>query len=260
MFAKQVLANNNYRMPRHRCLSMTGLIFKNMKQYKHIFFDLDKTLWDFDRNSFETFKDIFNKLELKEKGIPSLNDFIRVYTEHNLRLWDLYRKGEIEKEVLRYKRFDLTLKDFGINDFELANAIGSDYIYLSPLKTNLFPESRETLEYLKAKYTLHIITNGFEEVQHRKIKASDLNKYFENVITSEESGCKKPDPMIFKFALNTAHAKASESLMIGDDIEVDIIGARNSGIDQVYFNYHKTQHNEVVSYEITELKSLRKIL
>jgi len=231
-----------------------------MKKYKHIFFDLDKTLWDFDKNSLETFSDIFSKHKLKERGIPSLSDFLNIYTEHNLRLWDQYRKGEIEKKELSYKRFDLSLIDFGIIDIELAKAIGADYIYLSPLKTNLFPEARETLEYLSAKYSLHIITNGFEEVQYRKIKASDLNQYFDKVTTSEEAGCKKPDPRIFEYALDKANAKASESLMIGDDIEVDIIGARNTGIDQVLFNYLMIQHNEIVSHEITNLKELRDFL
>jgi len=231
-----------------------------MKQYKHIFFDLDKTLWDFDKNAHETFSDIFNNYKLKEKGIPSLEDFLRIYTEHNLRLWSLYRNGEIEKQLLSYKRFDLTLNHFGINDTKLAKEIGADYIYFSPLKTNLFPHAIETLEYLKAKYHLHIITNGFEEVQFRKIKAAGLDKYFDQIITSEDAGCKKPDIKIFDYALTKADAKATESIMIGDDIEVDIIGARNAGIDQVYFNYNSSQHNEPLTHEINELKDLENFL
>jgi len=231
-----------------------------MKSYKHIFFDLDKTLWDFDKNSHETFNDIFIKHQLKEKGIPSLEDFLKVYVEHNLRLWELYRNGEIEKKLLSYKRFDLTINHFGIKDLGLAKAMGADYITLSPLKTNLFPHAHETLEYLKEKYKMHIITNGFEEVQHRKIEAADLRKYFDQVITSEEAGCKKPDQKIFRYALDKANAIASESLMIGDDLNVDIIGARDSGLDQVFFNNQRTQHNEVVSFEITNLKNLKKIL
>ncbi len=231
-----------------------------MKRYKHLFFDLDKTLWDFDKNALETFSDIYNKYKLNERGIPSVKDFIRKYTVHNIYLWDLYRNGDIEKKLLSVKRFELTLNDFGIFNKELAKNIASDYILLSPLKTNLYPQTRETLEYLKNKYKLHIITNGFEEVQYKKIKAADLEQYFDKIITSEEAGCKKPDPMIFKFSLAKANALASESLMIGDDIEVDIIGARNTGIDQVFVNYSNIHHNEDVSFEITEMKDLMQIL
>lgn len=231
-----------------------------MKKYKHIFFDLDKTLWDFDKNSLETFTEIFNKYKLKEKSIPSLQEFIDKYTVHNIHLWDLYRNGDIEKKVLSVKRFENTLNDFGINDQELAKELASDYIYLSPLKTNLFPHTHETLEYLRNKYKLHIITNGFEEVQHRKIKAAGLGQYFDQIITSEEAAYKKPDQRIFEYALGKANAKSSESLMIGDDMEIDITGARNSGLDQVFVNYSMIQHNEDVSYEITEMKALKEIL
>lgn len=231
-----------------------------MKQYKHIFFDLDKTLWDFDKNSLETFSEIFERYDLKKMGVPGLDNFYSVYKSHNQHLWGLYRNGEIEKKVLSVKRFELTLNDFGIFDDELSKKIADDYIHYSPLKTNLYPGTHEILEYLKGKYQLHIITNGFEEVQFRKINASGLDKYFSNVITSEEAGCKKPDPGIFEYALKAANASAKECLMIGDDIEVDIIGARNAGIDQVYFNNKTTNHNEEISFEIGCLTDLKKIL
>lgn len=231
-----------------------------MKQYKHIFFDLDKTLWDFEKNSIETFSDIFNNHSLMEKGIPSVDQFMEKYKIHNTYLWDQYRNGLIEKEPLSIKRFVLTLNDFGIIDDDLAKKISFDYITISPKKTNLFPGTHETLEYLKGKYNLHIITNGFREVQIPKLRASDLDKYFINVIVSEEAGSKKPDSGIFNYSLKKANARASESLMIGDDIEVDIIGARNAGIDQVYINYSKLNHEEAISFEINEMKELMNIL
>ena len=231
-----------------------------MKHYKHIFFDLDKTLWDFDRNSFETFTDIYIKYDLRGLGIPAVEDFIGIYTTHNIVLWDLYRNGKIKKNLLSVKRFDLTLNDFGINDQRLAKKIASDYIRISPLKKHLFPQTIETLEYLEGKYRLHIITNGFEEVQIPKLSASGLDKYFKKVITSEAAGCKKPDPGIFEYSLEKANAVATESIMVGDDIEVDIIGAKNTGIDQVYVNYSNIYHEEKATYEINDLKELRDLL
>ena len=136
-----------------------------MKKYKHLFIDLDRTIWDFEKNAAETFQDIYNKYELKKRGVESLESFTQTYKKHNDLLWSYYRKGEIRKEVLSVLRFQLTLEDFGIDDLLLATQIGDDYISISPQKTNLFPYAHESLAYLKNKYTLHLITNGFEEVQ-----------------------------------------------------------------------------------------------
>ncbi len=229
-------------------------------KYNHIFFDLDRTLWDFDKSSLETFDEIFEKRKLKKLGIDSVEVFHDVYAVHNAGLWDLYRNGGITKEVLRGQRFYLTLKDFGIDNRQLAETIGMDYVTLSPLKVNLFPQAMAVLEYLFPKYKLHIITNGFQEVQDVKIRVSGLKKYFTTIVTSEEAGIKKPNPEIFYYALKKAGAKVSESLMVGDDPEVDILGAKQVGIDQLLFD---PQANFVVNsatYSVTCLDEMKNIL
>jgi putative hydrolase of the HAD superfamily len=205
-------------------------------KYKHIFFDLDRTLWDFDSSSEMAFSEIFDKYNLFGKGIESVKTFQKAYNIHNEELWELYRVGKIEKENLRNLRFHLTLADFGIVDHELASNIGDDYLAISPLKVSLFPNALEILAYLQSKYTLHLITNGFSEVQFIKLKASGLDKYFNEVITSEDAGVKKPDVRIFEYSLQKTGAEVHESLMVGDDPEVDVKGAQNAGIDAVLFD------------------------
>ncbi|MCF8364740.1 MAG: YjjG family noncanonical pyrimidine nucleotidase, partial [Bacteroidales bacterium] len=211
-------------------------------------------------NAREAYQDIYQKFELRKRGIENIDDFINTYFRHNDRLWDLYRKGEIEKDILRSLRFELTLIDFGINDKVLSEEIGLDYITISPQKTNLFPNAHKILDYLFPKYPMSIITNGFEEVQFTKLKNSKLDKYFDVVITSEEAGCKKPEPGIFEFALKKAGAKASDCLMIGDDPEVDIRGAANAGIDGIFFNPKKLDLNGAVKHQIFNLIELKTIL
>lgn len=228
--------------------------------YSHIFFDLDRTLWDFDRNSHETFTDIHLKYDLQGLGVRSFNEFMHTYQRINLELWDHYRKGEIKKEVLNVKRFSLTLATFGISDDSLSESIAHDYVSISPTKNHLYPGTVEILEYLSKKYQLHIITNGFEEVQHRKLKNSNLDHFFTHVITSEDAGYKKPDEKIFRYALAVAGAEASESLMIGDDIEVDIIGAISAQIDQVLVDYEGIYEKSAATYYIKSLSELREFL
>ena len=232
-------------------------MINNNKQYKHIFFDLDMTLWDFETNAHEAYCDIYTKFDLKKRGIGSIDEFLKYYFVHNDMLWDQYRKGEIKKEFLRSRRFELTLLDFGINDPLLAEDIGMEYITISPTKTNLFPNAHEILTYLKPKYPLYIITNGFEEVQFTKLKNSKLEDYFQFVITSEEAGCKKPDAGIFEFALQKAGATAIDCLMIGDDQEVDVAGAINVGMDGIFFNPKKIRYNGFSQDEIHNLIELK---
>lgn len=230
------------------------------KLYQDIFFDLDHTLWDFETNSLETLNEIFEKYELKAAGIPDAKAFVEVYHNHNHRLWSDYRQGKIEKEELRVQRFELCLNDFGINDPMLAEAIANDYVSISPTKTNLFPHVHEILAYLKSKYRLHIITNGFVEVQYTKLEHSGLRSYFTEVITSEEAGANKPDPVIFHYAMKRANATAETSLMIGDNEEVDIVGARLAGLDQVLFDFADEQQDSVATYRISSLAQLADFL
>jgi putative hydrolase of the HAD superfamily len=205
-------------------------------KYKHLFFDLDNTLWDFAKNSHETFNELYMDNLAGHDRIPCAEAFIDVYTIHNTRLWSLYRDNLISKEELRDSRFLLTLNEFGIDDKELAARLSDEYIYKSPRKGILFPGTIETLEKLKDRFQLHIITNGFEEIQHLKLAFAGLSQYFECLITSEQAGSKKPDAGIFHYALEKAGARAEESLMIGDDLEVDIIGARAIGMDTILFD------------------------
>lgn len=182
-----------------------------------------------------------------------------MYKSINEKMWDDYEKGKISKEYLRTKRYYKTLLSFGINDKKLSETIGEFYVRESPKKTNLFPDAIETLHYLGEKYKMHIITNGFVEVQYLKLKNSGLREYFEKIIISEEVGSNKPEKKIFRYALTSAGAKKQESIMIGDNLGTDILGARNSGLDQCFFNPEKKEHGENVTYEISSLIELKGI-
>lgn len=228
--------------------------------YTSIFFDLDHTLWDFETNSTQTLLEIVNKFQLMQLGLPSSAQFISCYQKINDKMWDDYRRGLIDRTTLRNNRFHKALLVFGIDNYEMSLEMGEYYLRESPLKKNLFPHALETLAYLKDKYKLHIITNGFNEVQFIKLEHSELAPFFTHVITSEAANSKKPEAEIFDYALRLANTTAKESLMIGDSLEQDIAGARNYGMDQVFFNPHKIKHAAQVSYEIYALHELKLIL
>ena len=228
--------------------------------YKHVFFDLDRTLWDFEKNCFEALSELVVKYNLPSYGINCTDTFIQHFIEINEQLWETYGKGLITKEQIRRDRFPKTFLRYKILNDQLATAIGSDYTAITPLKKNLLPDTLEILKYLKEKYTLHIITNGFEETQLIKLKACGMREYFSEIITSERAGFKKPDGGIFNFSLNLIKAEAKNSIMIGDSLYVDIMGAREAGMHQIYLNREEKKHAEVVTYEITALKQLMNIL
>jgi putative hydrolase of the HAD superfamily len=230
------------------------------KTYKHIFFDLDHTLWDFERNAEETKQELFETLNLRDRGIESYEIFREQYVPINQALWALYREDKIEKGELNFRRFYDTLCLLGLDDSELGKAMASGFIEGISTKTYLFPFAKEILEYLYLKYPLYIITNGFEEVQFSKLKNSGLGVFFTNVITSEEAGVKKPDPGIFEYALRKTGALAHESIMIGDDLEVDMAGARQMGIDQLYVNHDRKPHSETVTREVFSLDEIKGFL
>ncbi|MDC3104078.1 YjjG family noncanonical pyrimidine nucleotidase, partial [Flavobacteriales bacterium] len=218
-------------------------------------------LWDFEKNSHEVLLELYQHYDLLNKGIVDSHLFIERYKHHNEKLWVLYRQNKIEKDKLRNERFLITLNEFGINSPELAANLGEDYVVHCPKKTNIFPYVHSTLNYLRDRYALHIITNGFEEVQYQKLKNSNLLDYFEQIITSEQVGFKKPSQHIFKFSMDKAFAKPSDSLMIGDDLHADILGAKDVGMAQVFFNPLKIEHsNFVITYEINCLSELEEIL
>ena len=228
--------------------------------YSHVFFDLDRTLWDFDFNSHESLIEICEKYNLKKRGVLDYERFISIYKGHNLKLWDLYKLDKISQKDLRRERFQRTLSDFKINDFQLSEDIGEEYIEVCPRKNKLFPYAITVLDYLKEKYQLHIITNGFDKTQNIKLEHSNLKHFFNQIINSEKTGFKKPNPKIFEHALELANAKKSESIYIGDDLLVDIIGCQSAGIDGMYFNPLMNPHDENVSYEISCLSQIMEIL
>lgn len=231
-----------------------------MKKYRVLFFDLDHTLWDFATNAGQTLREIHTEFKLDALGIDTPEAFEANYTVVNDAMWAEYRANRISKEALRSGRFARTLETFGVQEENLAIQIGEYYIAHSPRKTNLFPHTIETLQYLGERYELHLITNGFEEVQTIKITESKLAPYFGELITSEAAGVKKPDKGIFLHALKTCRAKRKESLMIGDNLEADIAGARRIGMDQVFFNPHKQAHGERPTFEVSCLSALRDFL
>ena len=228
-----------------------------LKKYQHIFFDLDRTLWDFDAAAEVAFERIYEKYNLKSLGIPSAHEFHEVYHPLNEQLWVLYRADKITKDELNRTRFVLPLEHYGIHDTDLADHLSEDYVYWSPRIVRLVPGTMELLEYLKPKYHLHLITNGFQEVQHTKLSGSGLEPYFETLTVSEEVGVKKPNPEIFHYALRKAGAKAEESLMIGDEMAVDIDGARAAGMDTLLF--HPTE-DRVEGERTYEVRSLMEII
>jgi putative hydrolase of the HAD superfamily len=230
-----------------------------MKKYRNIFFDLDETLWDFRRNSIETLADIFSLYRLEEKGVKDAVFFER-YHFHNTIYWDQFRKGTIGREELRNIRWVTTLKEFNVSDESLVHQISHSYLDILPTKTNLYESSLEILNYLHPKYPLHIITNGFEEVQFKKLHHSGISSYFKYVITSEMAGSQKPSREIFKYAFDKTNATASESIFIGDSIEADIAGAKSVGMDHVLFNPERMDHHETVTHEIQSLAELKAIL
>jgi putative hydrolase of the HAD superfamily len=228
--------------------------------YRHLFFDLDHTLWDFEANSKATLQELFQSLELEKKGVNDFALFYRNYLAHNERLWERYRNGFIKQEDLRIKRMRLSLLDFKIADEELTQAMSVKFLELLPTRTILFPFTKEILHWLASKgYTLHLITNGFEEVQHRKLKFSGIDGFFKEVITSESSGCLKPNKEIFEYAFSKAGALPAECIMLGDTLEVDIQGAINAGIDQVFVNHHGISTTMQPTYTVTSLKDLKAI-
>jgi putative hydrolase of the HAD superfamily len=228
--------------------------------YKSIFFDLDRTLWDLERNSSETLYDLFYYFRLSEHGITDVYRFITVYNENNRKLWEEYHEGKIEKEQLQWKRFYDTLSCFGIKNKELSKKFGDEFIKVVPLKVGLMPFALEAIDYLAQKYELYIITNGFEETQRLKLHHSGLDGYVSALITSEKAGFLKPDIRIFEYALRQADIGAAEGIMIGDEYATDIFGARNAGMDTIFYCPNNDFGDAVATHKINNLQMLTQLL
>ncbi len=218
-----------------------------------VFFDLDHTLWDFEKNSALTFQKI-----LSENSVDiDIKEFLKVYVPINFQYWKMFREEKISKENLRYQRLKTTFNKLEYNASDnIINLLSSEYINNLSLFNNLFPCALEILEYLKPNYKLHIITNGFHDVQERKLRNSNIDGYFNVIVNSEIAGVKKPNPYIFELALKKANTTANKSIMIGDSLEADILGAKASGLYTLHFNTHQEElHNHCsIIHSLDEIK------
>ncbi|MFY9242706.1 MAG: YjjG family noncanonical pyrimidine nucleotidase [Polaribacter sp.] len=225
----------------------------NNNKIQHVFFDLDHTLWDFEKNSDLAFQKVFNEHQIE----INLETFLEVYRPLNLEFWRLYREEKITKEELRYQRLKKAFDgvNFTISD-DLIDLIAIDYINYLPHFNHLFDGTFEILDYLKDKYQLHIITNGFAEIQTKKMESSKILHYFNSIITSESVGVKKPNPKVFYHALEAAQAKSENSIMIGDSLEADIFGAMNANMYAIHCNF---ENAEIIEENIISVRSLLEI-
>ncbi|GAB3927075.1 YjjG family noncanonical pyrimidine nucleotidase [Larkinella terrae] len=229
--------------------------------YKHLFFDLDHTLWDFDRNSTESIFDLYDRFRLSEIGVGSAEEFNRHFISINNRLWSDFYNNRLTHTDIRKYRFRMVMDAVGVSDHSVCDEMNEAYLELLPRKPHLMESAVEALEYLKNRYALHIITNGFDEIQALKMASSGLTDYFQHVITIQKAEAKKPEPRIFEFALEASGASLRESLMIGDNYEADVCGAQNAGMDVVYYNAASLPlEGPAPTYEIHHLKELIVIL
>ena len=225
------------------------ILKKAITNITDVFFDLDHTLWDFEKNSALAFEFIFEKHQIN----IDLDRFLQIYAPINLKYWELYRKDEIDHVTMRYQRLR---EAFDIFKFEiedaLINILSQEYIYYLPKNNHLIEGAIEVLEYLKPKYNLHIITNGFAEIQNNKLENSKSIDYFKTITNSDLAGVKKPNPIIFEYALELAKTRRGNSIMIGDCIEADVQGALDAGLDAIFFN----QKNQKINQKIKQIKHL----
>lgn len=234
-----------------------------MKNITHIFFDLDHTLWDTEKNAKESLCELHKEIKIEEEyGIP-FEVFHDTYQKHNDILWKKYAKHEVSKEEVRINRFKFSLEEFNIHNDHINEFFASHFVTRTPLKKNLIEGALDLMESIKGKYELSIITNGFKEVQYIKMEESGLRKYFNHIFISEEVGHNKPSPDIFKFAMNKSGADLAENcLMIGDSLEADIVGAVNAGMKAIYLCPEKTvnaQHEDyLIVKELLEIKNILK--
>ena len=229
-------------------------------KYEHIFFDLDRTLWDVEINQRAALDKIYAEFGAG-KWYPDPSEFYWLFREKNEELWSLYSRGEIEGDHLRLYRFVWMLERIGVDDRELAGNMSRMYMSVSPAQGVLLAGAKELLDYLKEKgYSLSLITNGFYRAQHTKIRHSGIESHFDYVVTSESAGFKKPQPEIFRYAAELAGTAPAASLMVGDDPVNDIDGAAATGMDTAYFNLSGARPAHEPTYEIWELRELKNIL
>lgn len=227
--------------------------------YKNLFFDLDDTLWAFSENARDTFEEMYYKHRL-DRYFDCFDHFYTVYKERNEQLWLDYAAGLIDKEELNRQRFLYPLQVVGVDDAVLARTYSEDFLNVIPTKSKLMPYAMEVLEYLAPRYNLYILSNGFRELQSRKMESSGISGYFKKIILSEDLGLMKPDTRLFHYALSATQSELGNSIMIGDNWDADITGAKESGMDQVYYNFNR--HEQLPfnpTYTINSLIELKEI-
>lgn len=225
-----------------------------IKKYKYFLFDLDRTLWDFDANAENNICQLIKKYDLQ---VSSNSDFYNTYNIINHRLWAEYEKGLLSKEELRGERFYQTLMEFGIDDREFAEKMGEEYLNEMPNQKILMPHAFDVLSLLHSRGAkMAVISNGFKEVQYRKLKYSGIDQFFEAIMISEEQGVHKPSPIIFKRALEAINGVKSETIMVGDDFANDIEGAMIFGIDQFFYNYKSLPCDGCPTFNSSDLREL----
>jgi putative hydrolase of the HAD superfamily len=233
-------------------------------KYKHIFFDLDDTIWDFDKNAKESLHEIYHTFQLQDLGEQvTWENFYTTFKKVNTDLWKKYNQGTIGQEELRYARFLLILHKLGIKQENIPFKTLSDtYLAITPLKPHLVTDAENILNYLKKKgYFLHIMTNGFQDIQILKLKSSGINNYFNEIISSTNSGAKKPNIKIFQYALKKTATHKDECLIIGDNLETDIEGAFRAEWNSIWFNKENIDHKEEkATHNINSLVELFSIL
>jgi putative hydrolase of the HAD superfamily len=219
-----------------------------------VFFDLDHTLWDFEKNSALALEAIFKKHGLH----IDLEQFLMHYIPINSKYWELYRNDAITQYELRLGRLKDTFKliNYEIEDEKII-FLSEEYIEYLPKYNHLFDGVTDILDYLKTKYNLHIITNGFDIIQDNKLTNANIKHYFKTITNSEMAGVKKPNPKIFNFALALANTKKENSIMIGDCLDADVLGALNTGMDAILFceTGRDIQNNIKRIHHLSELKN-----
>jgi len=231
-----------------------------MPHYQHILFDLDHTLWDFEKNAEETLAELYDDFCLAELGSFTLQEFCRTFHHINYHLWHLHQTGVYNQVQLRAARFPMIFSELKVAEAEMPLSIAEAYLKACPTKTHVFPHTHSVLDYLSSQYQLHIVTNGFADVQLIKLQSAGIIQYFEHIVTSDDAGCCKPDPAIFQHTLELIGTMPQECMMIGDNPHSDIGGAQAVGIDCTFFNPLHTPHQLNVKYEIDCLSKLKGIL
>ncbi|MBP1638649.1 MAG: noncanonical pyrimidine nucleotidase, YjjG family [Bacteroidetes bacterium] len=231
-----------------------------MPNYRHLFFDLDNTLWNFTDNARSALFDVYTHYNL-DQYYPEFDSYVKQFEDNNTVLWRLYGADKITKDFLNSERFLSPLRPFGILNESLAREMCAFYLDQCCQKIAVMPNTFVTLDYLKAHYNLYIISNGFREVQYKKLNNSGLSGYFKNIFLSEEIGYHKPKPEFFAHLFAVTDATKQGSLVIGDNFEADIEGAMNFGIDQVYFATNLSEsHCKRPTYTIHDLSELCQFL